>query len=218
MRLEIARNQVLVVLSRRNLLSLIHKLDMPGSARTLVGADDVIDGDPAAARVLVVRAEDDDEHYEARIAEPGAMHPDTEEFVEDADDAALAVLRRAAALALGLEGQMIAASKTFYQDEHPDHVAIFNANVCVGARKVWHGDFDATRSEEQLHRLARQTGEVVSLLYERDGRFDHEREPLVARAVLSVAPTGHTSFAHKWFERASDGTLRRRAPRRSRTD
>jgi hypothetical protein len=218
MRLETLGQTITVVLSRRNLLSLAHKLDMPNSARTLVGGDVIVDGNAAAAPVLIVKVEDDDEHYRQRSAPPGEIHPDTEEFVADAEEAELAILQRVAALTLGLEGRMIAASKTRYQDEHPDHVAVFNANVCVGARKVWHGDFDATRDEPQLHELARLTGQVVSLLYERDGRFENEQEPLLTRAVLSVAPTGHTRFAHKWFERSRDGTLRRRAPRASRSD
>ena len=218
MRLEISGRTITVVLSRRNLLSLAHKLDMPNSARTLVGRDVIVDGNVQAAPVLIVKVEDDDEHYRQRAAPPGELHPDTEEFVADAEGAELAMLERAAALTLGLEGRMIAASKTTYQDKHPDHVAVFNANVCVGHRKVWHGDFDATSAEAQLHELARLTGQVVSLLYERDGRFENEQEPLLTRAVLSVAPTGHTRFAHKQFKRSRDGTLRRRMPRASRSD
>lgn len=62
-----------VILSRRNLLSLLHKLDMPGSARTLFRDVDGLR--------LVVRAETDEEHYAER--EPGAVHPETEKFVKE---------------------------------------------------------------------------------------------------------------------------------------
>jgi hypothetical protein len=65
-----------VVLSRRNLLTLLHKLEMAGSSRTLAG------GDCAAGFELVVRAEGDDEHYAEREEGPGPMHPQTEAFLQ----------------------------------------------------------------------------------------------------------------------------------------
>lgn len=59
-----------IVLSRRNLLSLLHKLDMPGSARMLVAPDEA----------FCVFVEDDDVHYNGRV--PGKMHPETEAFIK----------------------------------------------------------------------------------------------------------------------------------------
>jgi hypothetical protein len=64
-----------ITLSRRNLLSLLHKLDMPGSHRTLEKVE------RGKAAVLVVHAEDDAEHYGDRPA--GPMHELTEAFVRD---------------------------------------------------------------------------------------------------------------------------------------
>jgi len=64
-----------VTLSRRNLLALLQKLEMSGSARTLVSDD------CPAGLELVVRAEDDDEHYRRRDLPPGPMHPRTESFI-----------------------------------------------------------------------------------------------------------------------------------------
>lgn len=64
-----------VVLSRRNLLAFLHKLDMPGSARTIQS------NDAPEGFMLRVRCEDDDEHYGRRPFPPGPMHPDTEEFI-----------------------------------------------------------------------------------------------------------------------------------------
>lgn len=61
-----------VVLSRRNLLSLLHKLDMEGSRRTLI----------APGFAVVVRAEQDEEHYKGREVGPGPMHPETEAFIK----------------------------------------------------------------------------------------------------------------------------------------
>jgi hypothetical protein len=68
-----------VVLSRRNLLALVHKLDMPGSARTLE-----TDADAPARWKLRVRGENDAEHYHHRGSRPpGRMHGDTEQFIAD---------------------------------------------------------------------------------------------------------------------------------------
>lgn len=60
-----------IVLSRRNLLALLHKLDKSGSSRTLVKSCD--------NGVLIVRAEDDSEHYGDK--KPGQMTSDTENFI-----------------------------------------------------------------------------------------------------------------------------------------
>ncbi len=60
-----------LVLSRRNLESLLTKLDHPGSAKTIYYDD------PEHGRLIVV-AEDDDEHYKKKGTTPGAMHPQTE--------------------------------------------------------------------------------------------------------------------------------------------
>lgn len=61
----------IVTLSRRNLESLLHKLDWEGSERTIVNGP------------LVVKAEDNDEHYRDR--EPGPMHPTTEQAISKSD-------------------------------------------------------------------------------------------------------------------------------------
>jgi hypothetical protein len=73
----------LVTLSRRNLLALLHKLDMPGSARMLENTDVEIDGRYAEGFHFVIHAEDDPEHYRARIEPPGPLHPQTELFVSE---------------------------------------------------------------------------------------------------------------------------------------
>lgn len=75
MRLDrVTRTQVVVTLSRRNLLTLLAKLDghPPSSACTIV-----LPGGGEGPE-LVVRAEDDHAHYQKRREPPGSMHPDTE--------------------------------------------------------------------------------------------------------------------------------------------
>ena len=62
-----------IVLSRRNLLALLSKLDgnPPESFCMIRGGDD--------APGVIIKAEEDDEHYADRAA--GRMHPDTENLI-----------------------------------------------------------------------------------------------------------------------------------------
>lgn len=108
---------------------------------------------------------------------------------------------------LGPPGRMIAWSKTAYHEHHPTNLPVFNANVCLGSSKIWHGDLDLTRDEPLLLELAARTGQITSVLYESDGRFRHEDEPLTDKAVFSAAPTGHTRFDPQHAERGPDGHL-----------
>ena len=120
-------------------------------------------------------------------------------------------LEAALTATLGPSGRMISWSKSGYSDAHPDHLAVFNANVALSpAVKVWHGDLDLTVDEPLLLDLARRTGRIVYVLYERDGRFQNERQPLVADAIFSATPSGHSRVQYQWFERAQDGSLRHR--------
>ena len=72
-----------VTLSRRNLLALLHKLDMPGSLRAFYNTDVEIDGVYATGFAFRVSAEDDDEHYAQRPGPPGPMIPATETFIRE---------------------------------------------------------------------------------------------------------------------------------------
>ena len=78
MRLDRCDQEVIeVVLSRRNLLTLVAKLDRhpPQSVATIIGPDE--EGRPT----LVVRAEEDSPHYGRRPFGPGKMHPLTEAWL-----------------------------------------------------------------------------------------------------------------------------------------
>ena len=62
-----------VILSRRNVLTLAHKMDVPSSARTIFKS--------TAAGQIIVKVEDDTVHYgESRH---GVMSPDTEAYIRD---------------------------------------------------------------------------------------------------------------------------------------
>lgn len=113
---------------------------------------------------------------------------------------------------LGHDARLVSMSKSLYRRAHPDHVVVFNSNVCLEEGKVWHGDIDLTLDEPKLADLSKRTGEIVHLLYEYDGRFTNEERPLLNEAVYSVTPSGHTKYDHRYTERAVDGTLRKRPP------
>ena len=68
-----------VTLSRRNLMALLHKLEMPGSARTLMTDYDCPEG-----WSLIVRSESTEDHYASRV-EPGPVHPASETFMNLGD-------------------------------------------------------------------------------------------------------------------------------------
>lgn len=66
-----------VTLSRSNLLSLLHNLELEGSARTLSG------GNALEPWELIVTAQDDREHYREAGRPPRPMHPYTEAFLRE---------------------------------------------------------------------------------------------------------------------------------------
>jgi len=86
-------------------------------------------------------------------------------------------------------GRMTYASKSL--DAPRDHVHVFNANVCVRSRgKVWYGDLNLTLDADVLKQWAKDMGETIYILRERDARFDNEQNPKFENAVASVQPDG----------------------------
>lgn len=91
-------------------------------------------------------------------------------------------------LILGHHGRMIAGSKSTYRKTYPKNLVVFNSNVVVeGLGKVWHGDFDLTRDEALLVRLAELTDREVYVLPEMAGRFENEKNPKLSQAVYKVS-------------------------------
>ncbi len=113
---------------------------------------------------------------------------------------------------VGGAGRMMSLSKSGYHNRHPDHAAIFNARIALDAGVIWWGDLDVTLDEPKLAELAQRIGEIVYVLYEGDSYFPPHEKPPLERAAYSAAPSGHTRFDHHTYERAVDGTLRRRPP------
>jgi hypothetical protein len=96
---------------------------------------------------------------------------------------------------LGPAGRMITLSKSRYRERFPDHVVIFNANICVRGSKIWHGDLDLTVDESKVVDLADRLGKTVFVLYEGDGRFANEATPLLDRAAYRAVPGRKGGFS-----------------------
>lgn len=116
--------------------------------------------------------------------------------------------REVAIEVLGWPGRMISQSKSGFRERHPDHAAVFNANLCVEAGKIWFGDLDLTIDEPLLLELANQLDEQIYVLREMDGRFKNELRPLLDHALYRISPEEQTSSAAHRFVRAADGSLR----------
>lgn len=80
---SVTPNRMIVTLSRRNLLTLLHRLDVPGEIQ---GRDSYLDGAPINFTV-VLRAEEDEPHYARRPEPAGPVTDHTDAFLaEHADD------------------------------------------------------------------------------------------------------------------------------------
>jgi hypothetical protein len=85
---------------------------------------------------------------------------------------------------LGIPGRMISNSKSAYKEKYPHHLVIFNSNLCTSDYKIWWGDLDLTKSQNELSSLAEALGEDIYVLYELDGRFEHENKPLTSKFAV----------------------------------
>jgi len=89
---------------------------------------------------------------------------------------------------LGIRGRMISGSKSGYRKIYPEHVVVFNANLCTGAGKFWYGDIDITLDSPRLQEICDRVGESIYVLREMDGRFENEDNPRVSDAVAYYNP------------------------------
>jgi hypothetical protein len=72
-------------------------------------------------------------------------------------------------------GRIISGSKSYYQEEYPNNVVIFNANIITKkSGKVWYGDIDATLDFDKLKDIADELKEDLYILREMDARFENE--------------------------------------------
>ena len=102
---------------------------------------------------------------------------------------------------IGLSGHMISASKSSYRNRFPDHLVVFNSNICTKEDgKVWFGDIDVSLSRDLLGEISISTGRVIYVLHEMDARFENEESPLFEEAVVKFLPDGTFSIKYKDLE------------------
>lgn len=116
---------------------------------------------------------------------------------------------------LGRNGRALSYSKSAYRRDHPDHVVVFNAGICVAREGfpllIWEGDLDLTIDEAKLVAYAKAAEETLYVLHEED-RPDHfvgASGEALRRAVLVVDFDGDVGFIGTRVRRSGDGTLRR---------
>lgn len=116
---------------------------------------------------------------------------------------------------LGRSGRVLSYSRSAYRRDHPDHVVIFNAGICIARDGlpvlIWEGDLDLTLDEANLVAYARAVEETLYVLYEgeRPDRFSGARGEALRRAALVIDFDGDVGFIGTRIRRATDGTLRR---------
>lgn len=113
---------------------------------------------------------------------------------------------RKAKTLLGYCSRML-GSKSGYSRAYPANVVVFNSNVCTKDGKIWYGDIDITLEEETLKTLAKMIKEPIYVLYEMDGRFENEENPLIEKAVYSVTPDEEFKI-YEYAERCKRGKLK----------
>jgi len=90
---------------------------------------------------------------------------------------------------LGPPGKLISGSKSGYRSMYPTHFVIFNANVCTASQgKIWYGDLDLHLDKGTLMEIAHEMGTDLYILYEMDGRFENEENPLIEKTPVIFHP------------------------------
>lgn len=88
-------------------------------------------------------------------------------------------------------GRMMSGSKSGYKGGRP----VWNANICTRSKgKIWYGDLDLAKDAAKLSAFAKERGEPIYILKERDARFENEANPRFDNAVAIVKPDGMIEF------------------------
>jgi hypothetical protein len=102
---------------------------------------------------------------------------------------------------LGYNGKLISMSKTLYRNKYPDNLVIFNSNICTKEDgKIWYGDIDITISKNELIELSKKLNKTIYILYEMDGRFENENNPLIDNNIIHFNPDGTHAIGEKYKE------------------
>ena len=98
------------------------------------------------------------------------------------------------------DGRMIGGSKSFYGQEHPDDLIVFNANIVMSEfGKVWYGDLNLTEDYLVLREIAECLDTTLYVLWESDGRFGEENKPFDELIKKSVWNTDEVKPTKDWY-------------------
>tara|TARA_Y100000310_G_scaffold194267_1_gene194249 strand:- start:283 stop:705 length:423 start_codon:yes stop_codon:yes gene_type:complete len=98
--------------------------------------------------------------------------------------------------------RMIGGSKWEYSDKHRGDLIVFNANVLMpGYGKVWYGDLNLTEDYLVLREIAETLNTDLYVLWESDGRFGKEKEPLNELLDKAVWNTTEDKPTKDWYKK-----------------
>jgi len=98
------------------------------------------------------------------------------------------------------DGRMIGGSKSFYKQDHPDDLIVFNANVLMsGYGKVWYGDLNLTKDYLVLKEIAQTLNATLYILWEMDGRFGEEKKSMNELVKKAVWNTDEDDPTKDWY-------------------
>ena len=103
------------------------------------------------------------------------------------------------------DARMIGGSKSFYYKEHLDNLIVFNANVLMpNYGKVWYGDLNLTQDFIILKSIADTLDTKLYVLWEMDGRFGEEKNPIDELIKKSVWNTTENKPTKEWYKNKMD--------------
>ena len=84
----------------------------------------------------------------------------------------------------------LARMVSFDKRAKPGHTCVWNSNAVIKSQgKVWYGDIDITKDGKILKELAKELGEPIYILRERDCRFETQNDSidtLIGKAVWNT--------------------------------
>ena len=96
--------------------------------------------------------------------------------------------------------RMLSGTKWGYQEEHPEDLIVYNANVLMkDMGKVWYGDLNLTKDYIVLKSIAHSLDTTLYILWESDGRFGEENKPIDELVKKSVWNTDEVKPTKDWY-------------------
>jgi hypothetical protein len=101
--------------------------------------------------------------------------------------------------------RMLSGTKWGYQEEHPEDLIVWNANVMIlDYGKVWYGDLNLTQDYMLLKSIADALDTTLYVLWESDGRFGEENKPIDELIKKSMWNTTDDKPNKEWYKNKMD--------------